>query len=183
MDVIRISSRGYLRAALSFVLLAGCGGGDEGSAREDPATTTAGTADLTTPGPAGTDASTTSTTTSTPTTTTTTTSTTTTTVPPVIAGADQVEQLTAPTGEGDRPLLSWEPIDEASTYLVIVYDADGAAYWSAITEQTEVYVGGPLPIPAERTGPRVSSGFTWAVFADDADGALLAASGRRPIEP
>jgi hypothetical protein len=49
--------------------------------------------------------------------------------------------------------------------------------------ETKTYVGGPLQIPAGRTGPNVADGYTWVVYAEDADGNLLAVSPQRPIAP
>lgn len=115
-----------------------------------------------------------------------TTTTTTTTLPvgdPVVRGADPIELLTPTSGGGIRPLLVWTPVPSAATYTIIVYDAAGAPYWSAVTIETQVYVGGPLQIPADRTGPTVAEGYTWAVYADDADGSFLAASPLRDIAP
>lgn len=102
---------------------------------------------------------------------------------PVITGADPIELLTPTSGGGIRPLLVWTPVPSAATYTVIVYNAAGAPYWSAVTAEPQVYVGGPLQIPAGRTGPMVAEGYTWAVYADDADGSFLAASPLRDIAP
>jgi hypothetical protein len=118
------------------------------------------------------------------TTTTATLETTTTTVEePAMAGADLVEQLTPTSGGGTRPLLEWVAVDGAATYIVNIYTDTGGPYWSAVTEDTKTYVGGPLQIPAGRTGPNVADGYTWVVYAEDADGNLLAVSAQRPIAP
>lgn len=102
---------------------------------------------------------------------------------PVIKGADPIEQITPTSGGGMRPLLEWVPIDEATTYVVTVYTRTGGPYWSAVTIEPKTYVGGPLQIPAGRTGPNVAEGYTWTVSAEDADGNLLAASPLRAIAP
>jgi len=91
--------------------------------------------------------------------------------------------LTPLSGEGSRPLLSWKPVEAAAAYVVMVYDAEGSPYWSAVTTATEVYVGGPLPIPAENAGPRIGAGYTWSVYAEDAGGLLVAASPQRSVSP
>jgi hypothetical protein len=109
--------------------------------------------------------------------------TTTTVAEPAMAGADLVEQLTPTSGGGTRPLLEWVSVDGAATYLVNIYTDSGGPYWSAVTQDTKTYVGGPLQIPAGRTGPNVADGYTWVVYAEDADGNLLAVSARRPIAP
>jgi hypothetical protein len=103
--------------------------------------------------------------------------------PLVIAGLDPIEQLTPVSGEGSRPLLVWAPVDGAAAYLVMVYDGDDLPYWSTITSDTQTYVGGPLQIPDDRSGPRISEGYSWSVYADDADGTIIAASPLRDIAP
>ena len=102
---------------------------------------------------------------------------------PAIAGADLIELLTPMNGGGRRPLLEWESIDGAALYFVAIFTETGSSYWAAVTEETKTYVGGPLQIPAGRTGPNVSDGYTWVVYAEDADGTLLAVSAERPIAP
>lgn len=101
---------------------------------------------------------------------------------PIVAGVAPLGLLTAPSGGGDRPLLAWQDVPGATEYLVIVYDEEGAPYWSTITPSTEVVVGGVEVDPAA-SGPRVGDGYSWVVFASDADGLLLAASARLPIAP
>ena len=102
---------------------------------------------------------------------------------PVIVGADPIVQITPTDGGGGRPLLEWESIDGAALYFVTIYTETGSPYWAAVTEETKTYVGGPLQIPAGRTGPNVADGYTWVVYAEDADGNLLAVSSERPIAP
>ncbi len=102
---------------------------------------------------------------------------------PVVHDADPITQLTPTTGEGIRPLLEWESVPSAAIYTVIVYDAVGAPYWSAVTAEPQVFVGGRLQIPEGRTGPNIGDGYTWAVYADAADGTFLAASPLRDIAP
>jgi hypothetical protein len=104
-------------------------------------------------------------------------------VEPVIKGAVPIEQTTPTSGEGPRPLLEWIPIDGAALYIVTMYTDTGGPYWSAVTAETSTYVGGPLQIPAGRTGPNVAEGYTWVVYAEDADGNLLAVSPQRAIAP
>ncbi|MFZ8999386.1 MAG: hypothetical protein ACO3D0_13590, partial [Ilumatobacteraceae bacterium] len=101
---------------------------------------------------------------------------------PVIAGVDPIGLLTPPSGGGDRPVLSWEPIPGAAEYLVVVHDADGAPYWSTITTATEVPVGGVVLDPGA-SGPRLAAGYSWVVVASDTDGVVVAASARLPIAP
>ena len=101
----------------------------------------------------------------------------------VIKGLAVVEQTTPTSGGGIRPLLEWMAVDGASLYVVVVYTETGGSYWSALTTETSTFVGGPLQIPSGRTGPNVADGYTWVVYAEDADGNLLAASPRRAVAP
>jgi hypothetical protein len=104
---------------------------------------------------------------------------------PILAvpGAETIVQITPTSGGGTRPLLEWEPVDGAAEYLVIVFADDAQPYWSTITDQTETYVGGARAIPEGVDGPEVADGYSWAVYADDNNGAPIASSARRPIAP
>jgi hypothetical protein len=104
---------------------------------------------------------------------------------PILAvpDAEVITQTTATSGGGTRPLLTWEPVDGAATYLVIVFTADAAPYWSTITDQTETHVGGAVAIPDGVDGPEVADGYSWAVYADDETGTPIASSPIRPISP
>jgi hypothetical protein len=104
-------------------------------------------------------------------------------LPPVIDGLDPIVLLTPASGGGQRPLLEWEPVPGAVVYMVVVYGVDGSATWSTITEATSIYVGGRQPIPEANSGPRITDGSSWVVYADDVDGLVIAASGRAPIAP
>ncbi len=106
-------------------------------------------------------------------------------VEPILAvpDAEVITQTTPTSGGGTRPLLSWEPVDGAATYLVIVFTAEEAPYWSTITDQTETHVGGAVAIPDGVDGPEVADGYSWAVYADDETGTPIASSPIRPISP
>lgn len=93
-----------------------------------------------------------------------------------------VELTTPVTGGGPRPVLSWEPVDGAAVYAVVVHDVDGAPYWGWELEDTSVRLG-LEERPDSAPGPRVAEGMTWSVVAYDADWLPLAASERRPIAP
>lgn len=99
-----------------------------------------------------------------------------------VPDAEAVVQTTPTSGGGTRPLLSWEPVDGAATYLVIVFAGD-APYWSTITDAAETYVGGARAIPEGVDGPEVSEGYSWAVYAEDENGTPIASSPIRPISP
>ncbi|MEA3501279.1 MAG: hypothetical protein U9R47_00775 [Actinomycetota bacterium] len=164
---------------LAFVALGACSSG----AADTAVTTTIGDDVVSTTILGGSGSSDTTATAPAETTTTTTATTTTVVDVPAIAGAELIEQTTPASGGGTRPLLEWVPVEGAATYIVVVYTETGGSYWSAVTSETSTYVGGPLQIPAGRTGPNVADGYTWVVYADDAEGNLLAVSPQRPISP
>ena len=69
--------------------------------------------------------------------------------------------LTASSGGGTRPLREWEPVAGASLYSVVVYDADGEAYWATITDNSATFVGGLnscSKIDPVRESPRAAHG-------------------------
>jgi hypothetical protein len=104
--------------------------------------------------------------------------------PPLIAGFDQQVVLTAPTsGGGARPLLSWDPVDGAGSYVVFVYAPNGDIYWSWSGSDTSVHVGGEPQLGDGVSGPSVAQGMTWGVIAYDADLLPIAVSEKRPIAP
>lgn len=100
---------------------------------------------------------------------------------PMANGVD-IEQLTPKSGGGARPMLSWTAIDGAESYTVVVYDAEGKAWWSWTGSGAEVVIGG-VATDAEIGGPRASSGVRWVVMGFDADGNMAGTSPRRSIEP
>ena len=92
-------------------------------------------------------------------------------------------ELTAPaSGQGPRPELTWEPVDDAATYAVTLYAGPEApAVWSWRGEDTSVRVG--FVDDATAGGPNVTEGMTWAVIALDADDEPIAQSEQRRIGP
>lgn len=79
-------------------------------------------------------------------------------------------------GEDGRPELSWDAVDGAVRYAVVVRDLDGEAYWAWETSDTSVRVGFS-DRPADAPGPRVADGMTWSVVAYDDDGLPIAILG------
>ncbi len=92
--------------------------------------------------------------------------------------------LQAPTtGAGSRPLLQWEAVAGVDTYMVFVFDPDGAPYWSWATTDTEVVVGGVDSDDPILPGPRIWTELTWTVIGVDDAGVPVAQSELRPIAP
>lgn len=99
-------------------------------------------------------------------------------------GVATITLLTPRQGAGEKPLLKWEPVSGAVRYGLVVYDADGGAYWSWQGEETSVYLGGTQdPPPEGSAGPVLGPGMSWGVMAFDAGGRLVASSGQSPLSP
>lgn len=78
-------------------------------------------------------------------------------------------------GSGARPLLSWESVETATDYTVLVLDANGEPWWAWSGVGTEVVLGG-VDTAAEIGGPTARPGVRWVVFAHDANGQLVGSS-------
>ncbi len=102
---------------------------------------------------------------------------------PFPADAPVIIQLTAPQGGGARPLLAWEPVEGAAVYYVFVYAETSELYWAAVTTETEVFVGGAVQIPDDRDGPRIATGYSWVVYAEDSEGNPVGSSPQATISP
>lgn len=95
-------------------------------------------------------------------------------------GLAVVSQLTPREGAGPRPDLVWDPVPDASSYRVLVMDAEGNPWWSWSGDDTQVVLGG-VETTADIGGPVAGSGVTWVVFAFDDDGHLTGVSPRREV--
>ncbi len=92
--------------------------------------------------------------------------------------------LTTPAeGNGPRPELSWEPVDGARYYTVVVSTEDGQAYWAWEGEVTSVPLGGHPRLEDHAAGPRLAPGMRWTVAARNADHHVIAVSARQALEP
>ena len=101
-----------------------------------------------------------------------------------VPGAGELTLTTPAAGQGQRPVLSWEPVPEAETYHVSVYDPEGVVYWAWSTDDVEVVLGGFEAPPGDGArGPRLAEPMTWHVLARAGDGRIVAQSGVRPIAP
>lgn len=102
---------------------------------------------------------------------------------------DDIEHMTLLTASDDggpRPQLSWEKVDDADYYAVVLYASEGQPYWSWLGEENEIYVGGlseEPPPPEIAVGPIVTDCMTWMATAYNAEGVPIAAGGPRLISP
>lgn len=103
---------------------------------------------------------------------------------PLLDGIEpSVDLLTTATGGGIRPLLEWEPHDNAGAYTVTVYAPDGSAYWSWTGSTTSVHVGGEPVLDDTAPGPSVIDGMSWGVIALSDSFVPIATSHLAPIGP
>ena len=101
-----------------------------------------------------------------------------------VPGITEITLTTAESGVGSKPLFAWEPLPAAATYQLVVYDADGRAYWAWEGSATSVYLGGgDTPPPENSSGPMLGEGMSWAVLAFDDAGAPIGTSVIRSISP
>ena len=94
-----------------------------------------------------------------------------------------IDLLTPETGGGARPELTWEPVDHAFFYNVVLLDPTGRGYWGWEGTTTAVHVGGEPVIKEGLSGPSVIDGMNWQVAAYDSDLNLIALSHKQPIAP
>ncbi len=101
------------------------------------------------------------------------------------AAPGEAVQLVAPEeqGAGETPTFEWEPVEGASTYRLVVLNAEGQATWAWEGAETSVPLGGVADRPEGSEGPVLTPGSSWSVAALDAEGHVLAASELRPVSP
>jgi hypothetical protein len=98
-------------------------------------------------------------------------------------GLDVIEILTPAEGGGDRPDLSWAPIEGADTYQVVLNAPSGGFYWGWTGTETSIPVGGLPRLVPEAAGPRLIPEMSWTVIAFDTEVRPLALGGPAPISP
>lgn len=94
---------------------------------------------------------------------------------PAIRGAELIGSDTPVSGQGLRPTLTWDTVDGAAEYHVVVRDANEEPYWSWTGTESQVTIPGG--------GPVVQPGYSWSVSAWGPDDEFLAISAFLPIEP
>ena len=98
-----------------------------------------------------------------------------------VPGLTEITVTTPPSGNGEHPLLAWEPVDPAASYSLVLTQADGQVYWAWSGVESQIWLGGSNDRPpATASGPYMVEPMTLRVFALNADGAVFAAS--QPIE-
>lgn len=105
---------------------------------------------------------------------------------PFISGPNVVSLrlLTSKQSVGEKPLLQWEAIPNASYYQVAVFDESGKPYWAWEGKTAQIYLGGTQEQPpADSSGPVIAEGYSWAVIAYDAENHAIASSAVRSIAP
>lgn len=172
-----MSHRRLASAAIALILITGCAGGSDGA--DSSSDTTLGTTtepidttrapEPTAPEPPISDESTSTTST--------------TTAEGVIPETAVITLLTGGSGLGPRPLLQWEPVESAVTYVVSVNAPTGGPLWTWQGAATEVpFGGGPADDP-DTTGAQLTSPATWFVAAIDTAGRVMATSPEAELTP
>lgn len=167
-------------AALTLILLSGCGGGDGGAAAVTSIADPTATTSVATPEP------------------------TTTAALPTEPGSDLSDSPTSNTSldaapettaaprpygsfalttaaSGSNPVLAWDAVEGAVLYRLVVRDADGRPYWAWSGSDSSVAVGGSAEPTA--VGARVFTDMTWQVSAHDASGLPIAVSDVGTLSP
>ena len=94
--------------------------------------------------------------------------------------------LTPVDGGGRRPLLSWESVQGADYYGVVLFAENDQPYWAWRGDESAIYVGGLTgepPPPEIAVGAIVAPCMTWTTTAYNAEGVPIAAGGPRLISP
>lgn len=102
--------------------------------------------------------------------------------PPVTSPLADVGTMTiTDITPGDRPRFTWEPVDDAVEYSLVVASEVEGVIWAWRGTTTSIDLGAGLIDGNE--GPRLAPGSTIDLFALAPDGTILAASGPVPLEP
>ena len=108
----------------------------------------------------------------------------TTTAPSELADLEAIITITVTTpasGNGQHPLLSWNPVDGAADYSLTLTPSDGSAYWAWRGAGPQIWLGGSAEEPpADVSGPSLAEPMILRILAFDADGDIVAAS--QPVE-
>lgn len=100
------------------------------------------------------------------------------------AGVSEVILTTPEEGAGVKPQFTWQALDGATNYIVVVYTPERESYWAWSGAETSVYMGGgDTPPPDDSAGPILSAGMWWTVIGFDANDRMIGNSILKPISP
>lgn len=103
---------------------------------------------------------------------------------PAIPGVSAEITLRTPEdGVGRHPTLRWKAARDAESYVVVVQTRKGDPYWTWQGDKTSVRLGGGKATKRSTQGAELAGRHVWFVLGLDADGAVVAASAKRPIKP
>jgi hypothetical protein len=101
-----------------------------------------------------------------------------------VPSVQEIALTTPQEGAGIKPQFTWEPLDGAARYTLVLYTAALEPYWAWGGTATSVYLGGSAAAPRDDSaGPVLGPGMSWAVMAFDGDDQLIGSSVLRPISP
>lgn len=101
-----------------------------------------------------------------------------------LEGIGVIRVVTPIAGNGEHPLLSWEQVDGAARYALVLNRSNGEAYWAWSGPESEIYLGGSTePPPDDGAGPYLTEPVTMRVVAVDDAGVIVAASPPVEIAP
>ncbi len=93
-----------------------------------------------------------------------------------------VLHLEPTTETGNHPTLSWQPVDGAASYWLVLRDDDDRPYWAWTGSDTTVRVGGGDRSETNQTAA-LHGEMTWRVAAFDTDHDLIALSDTARLSP
>lgn len=86
------------------------------------------------------------------------------------------------TETGSHPTLSWQPIEGAASYWLVLRDADDRPFWAWTGTGTTIRVGGGDSPDTNQTAA-LHEEMTWSVAAFDGEGNLVALSDPASVAP
>jgi hypothetical protein len=92
-----------------------------------------------------------------------------------------VGRMSAEAEPGPRPHFSWDAVDGAASYSVVVQDLKGRPLWAWRGVETSVFLGGVVEPPRDSILPVLDARAQWQVLANGADGSIIGASKRRVV--
>ena len=101
----------------------------------------------------------------------------------VVPGTATITLLTSGSNLGARPILEWDPVDDAVAYVVSVNTPNGGPLWTwEGPANTVPFGGGPADDP-DTTGAQLTGPATWFVAALDDQGRVIATSATAELRP